>query len=317
MKYLSYRSVLLPPSEIAECRRASFGDVWLGRRLWRCLPLTRRRRRPPAAPDPRLRRDGLGQPRLRAAGRARHARRGDREGARGLGHARLRPVLHEPGPGVRGSRATRRRLRLAARRAVGGRRPARWSTPGSSTRTTASIAAARALRGRLGRGAVRRRRARPGTEARAALLLTDARDLRRARRPRPRDLRPRHRRGALRLRPDDLRERAAASAATSPPRSTRTDATSRSTRSSLPCSPEGRPGGRSTASRRASRSALAMHHGGPCRPSTDPRAPRWGTAAILRFARPVVLSRTFPLPRSPRAPRREPARDLAAGRRGR
>lgn len=40
MKYLSYRSVILPPNEIAECRRASFGDVWLGRRLWRCLPLT-------------------------------------------------------------------------------------------------------------------------------------------------------------------------------------------------------------------------------------------------------------------------------------
>lgn len=40
VKYLSYRSVILSPSEIAECRRASFGEVWLGRRLWRCLPLT-------------------------------------------------------------------------------------------------------------------------------------------------------------------------------------------------------------------------------------------------------------------------------------
>lgn len=40
VKYLSYRSVVFPASDILECRRASFAEVWLGGRLWRCLPLT-------------------------------------------------------------------------------------------------------------------------------------------------------------------------------------------------------------------------------------------------------------------------------------
>ncbi|MBK6306031.1 MAG: insulinase family protein [Gemmatimonadetes bacterium] len=40
VKYLSYRSAVFPAIDIVECRRASFADIWLGRRLWRCLPLT-------------------------------------------------------------------------------------------------------------------------------------------------------------------------------------------------------------------------------------------------------------------------------------
>ena len=35
VKYLSYRSVIFPASDILECRRASFAEVWLGGRLWR------------------------------------------------------------------------------------------------------------------------------------------------------------------------------------------------------------------------------------------------------------------------------------------
>ena len=59
------------------------------------------------APIPVYRRDGLHQPGVRAPRRALRAGRGDSGGARGLGHARRRAVLHQSGVGG-GAGGTRR-----------------------------------------------------------------------------------------------------------------------------------------------------------------------------------------------------------------
>ena len=40
IKYLAYRSVRIPPEEVAEVGLRRFSEIWLTRRLWSCLPLT-------------------------------------------------------------------------------------------------------------------------------------------------------------------------------------------------------------------------------------------------------------------------------------
>jgi len=40
IKYLAYRSVPIPLEEVSEITLRGFGEVWLSRRIWRCLPLT-------------------------------------------------------------------------------------------------------------------------------------------------------------------------------------------------------------------------------------------------------------------------------------
>jgi predicted Zn-dependent peptidase len=40
VKYLSYRSVAIPAGDVAELALLRFPQVWLSRRLWRCVPLT-------------------------------------------------------------------------------------------------------------------------------------------------------------------------------------------------------------------------------------------------------------------------------------
>ena len=39
VKYLSYRSVVIPSEDIEEITLRRFSEVWLTGRLWRCLPL--------------------------------------------------------------------------------------------------------------------------------------------------------------------------------------------------------------------------------------------------------------------------------------
>jgi hypothetical protein len=38
-KYLSYRSVPIPISTITELSLLNFRDVWVSRRIWKCVPL--------------------------------------------------------------------------------------------------------------------------------------------------------------------------------------------------------------------------------------------------------------------------------------
>ena len=120
-----------------------------------------------ARADSRLRRDGLGQSRSSCCpGAIADAGVGDRARPRGLGHARRRAVLHEPGPRVR--RGLAGRVAPSSRRPAAAsprRRRARWSTPGIKTAYDREIGAGRAAspacrsaRARRVRARIRRRR---------------------------------------------------------------------------------------------------------------------------------------------------------------
>ncbi len=173
-----------------------------------------RRRGDAARADPGVCGDGILEPDLPPAGRARGARRRHRERPRGLRDAGFRPVLHEPGPRRAGRLAVVERVpavrRRAARRLPGGHDGPRRD------------------QGRLRRGHRAARAHRGGRDRRA---LGDARSLRRdagpsgadghGRRDVPRqpppgrgDLRAGDARGALRLAVRDAAARALAATAT-------------------------------------------------------------------------------------------------------